>query len=113
MIRFAAATEAHEAGFTVKSVAPNDKRWIRVVSPDGDEGVLFRVGRHKWHWFSWAHEWTGSGHHPSVAMRGGLGDVIDTDSQLRTYKRQMIDAPKCYLTDCAGLYAASSQAFNS
>lgn len=113
LMRFIAAREAKAAGFTVKGIAPNDRRWIHVTAPMGDEGVLFRVGSGKWHWFSWQHEWTGSGGNPIDAMSGGLGDVIETDSQLRAYRMQMHRAPGCYLTKCNGLYRASVQARES
>lgn len=110
IFRFAAAREARDAGFTVKGIARNDRRWIHVFAPQGDEGVLFRVGANKWHWFSWKHEWTGSGHDPLNAMSGCLGDVIGTDGELRAYRKQMQAVPGCYLTQCAGLYRASCQA---
>ena len=111
--RFTACREAEAAGFTLKGVAPNDRRWIHVLAPSGEEGVLFRVSANKWHWFSWHYEATGSGHSPLRALDGGLGDVIGTDGEMRSYRVQMLAAPNCYLTKCAGLYRASCQVFNS
>jgi len=109
--RYIASREASAAGFTVCGIA-KDHRWIRAIAPDGTRVVLFRVGAAKWHSFYWDHEATGSGHNPLMAMEGGLGDVIDTDAQCRAYETQVLAAPTCYATDCAGLYIASVQAYN-
>jgi hypothetical protein len=111
--RFIAVREATAAGFTVKGIAISDRRWIRAIAPDGSECVLFRVGARKWHYFNWKHEATGSGRDPKAAISGGLGEVIDTNSQMRSYERQLINAPTCYRTDCAGLYRESTTAYNS
>jgi len=110
--RYAASREAAAAGFQVHGVSPEDPRWVRVTAPDGTRAILFRVGARKWHSFYYDVEATGSGHGPLEAMSGGLGDVIDTDSQLRSYSRQVIDAPSYYLKRCDGLYRASVAAYN-
>jgi hypothetical protein len=113
--RLVAVREATAAGFTVLGVATRDRRWIRALTPEPNPSqcVLFRVGARKWHYFDWHNEATGSGRDPRRAICGGLGEVIDTNSQLRSYKSQILTAPEWYRVNCAGLYRESTTVFNS
>jgi len=96
------------AGFIVHGHKGN---FYLVTSSGGDEGVVLRQSAHKWHFFWTAFEGSASGGSPETCMRGGLGDVIDTDGSEASYNRMMRNAPEAYL-DCAGLYRCSFFAYN-
>lgn len=107
--------ELEEAGFTVvhevrlKWKKPG--RWFEVVTPGGGEdAVMLRQSPTVWHTF-YRYEATASGHDPFRALTGGLGDVIATDGQLRTYLDLVLEAPERLLREYDGLYRASSQAY--
>jgi hypothetical protein len=99
--------ELRQAGFGVS--ANYGGRWFETVAPNGERGVFLRQSAYRWHWFLSEHVATGSGSNPTAAMSGGLGDVIDTDSQLRTYSRLVLEAPAALVRVCASLYTAQTQ----
>lgn len=88
------------------------RKFYVVTAPNGDDGVVLRQSPNKWHFFWRSVEASASGHSPETCMKGGLGDVIGTDGELRSYKRMMIAAPDALLTQCDGLYRCSSDAYN-
>jgi hypothetical protein len=110
--RFVAVRELLASQFHIIGISSTDRRWVHALTPHGDECVMFRVGGGKWHFFSFHHEWTGSGGSPVEAITGGLGDVIGTDGGLRSYCRQINRAPRCYTKDCVGLIAARQTVWN-
>lgn len=93
-------------GFTVLATHGN---WFEVIDPSGDPGALLRQSVNRWHWFSKYDRATGSGRDPVRALRGGLGDAIDTDSQMRSYCRMVETAPRSINQDYAGVFAALCQ----
>lgn len=102
--------ELEADGFTVLRTFRNP-RWFKVQKGD-DIGYIARQGPRCWHYF-WSNlEGTGSGETPSRAMFGGLGDVIGTDSEMRTYKRIVLNAPTLIRNTCHSVYRASSDVFN-
>jgi hypothetical protein len=107
-IRYRATIE--KAGFKVHGAIRN---FYRVTAPNGDEGIIMRQSGSRWHFFWAGFVGTASGHSPETCMNGGLGDAIDTDAQLRSYCRMLINAPEMYLQENDSLYRASSDAFNS
>lgn len=89
------------------------RQFYRVETPQGERGILVRQGPNCWHFFWSAFEGSSSGMSIDEALKGGLGDAIGTDSQLRGYRSLMIQAPEKYLRQCSGLYRCSVDAFNS
>lgn len=84
-------------------------------SPRGetrDRALLLRQGQHIWHAF-FRYSATGSGSDPFWALKGGLGDVIDTDAQLERYCELVLAAPRRLSEDYSGLYEAQGQCYNS
>jgi hypothetical protein len=103
------ATQLSAAGFTtVTHVAPN---WVTAVDPDGWPCAAYRQSAGRWHWFARDHEATASGGSAETCHRGGLGDAIDTDSAMRTYRRAVGAAPRV-LWRYAGVRAAMSQVYH-
>jgi hypothetical protein len=98
------------AGFTVHGHIGN---FYRVTSRDGQDGIILRQSENRWHFFWSAFEGSASGSTPETCMQGGLGDVIDTDGQARSYEQMLLDAPQKYLAQCDGLYRESSNVFNA
>ncbi len=92
--------------------AAKSGRWFEVQTPSSDHGLLLRQGPHCYHVFG-SSCWTASGSNLTTAHRGGLGDAIGTDSQMRTYKRLVESAPRKWADDFEGLSAAKSQVYNS
>ena len=89
-------------------------KWFVVgIGPDysREHIVLLRQGPGKWHAF-YTEEATGSGATPALALNHGLGDVIDTDAQLRAYHKLVLDAPTELSATYRGLQAAQRQAWN-
>lgn len=85
-------------------------KWFDVVAPDGEEGAVLVQSEGAWHFFSKSHESTASGSCAENCHRGGLGDALGTDSQLRTYKHLVLDTVPKPLEQYAGILAAQSQA---
>jgi hypothetical protein len=91
-------------------------QWFVVRTPDSpsadsDTALLLRQGPHCYHVFGKAC-WTASGSSLLTAYRGGLGDAIGTDSQMRTYCRLVSRAPETWAMEFEGLSAAKSQVWN-
>jgi hypothetical protein len=103
--------ELQRAGFTVHKGW--HRKWYEVTAPDGTPGVVLRQSSHRWHFFWSKLEATASGSSPETCMDGGLGDVIDNDGQLRTYRGMVLNAPGQLLTRCDALYRESSNVYNS
>ncbi len=85
-------------------------RWFETVDAAGDEVLLLRQGPNRWHAF-FTFAGTASGDSPATATRGGLGDAIDSDSQLRSYCRMVLSAPRRLSQKYEGLYAAQGQCY--
>lgn len=84
-------------------------RFYLVTAPDGESAVVLRQARNCWHYFANASEATASGSTAAECMRGGLGDVIGTDGEMRTYRRLMFSAPGALLRASDGLYRGAIQ----
>jgi hypothetical protein len=67
-------------------------KWYEVVAPTGEEGAVLRIGPNSWHFFGV--NFTASGSSAAGCLSGGLGDVIGTDGQLKTYERHVRNAPE-------------------
>ena len=91
-------------------------QWFTAIAPPGrspnppDPVVMLRIGS-AWHCFYCSFRGAGSGYTPLAALRGCLGDVIGTDSQLRSYKKVVLNAPAWLSRSYDGLYAAQVQAY--
>ena len=84
-------------------------KWFSVTHREtGDQGILLCQSKHKWHFFWSSFEGSASGHSPETAVDGGLGDVIGTDGELRSYLKMVGNAPVIYLDECDGLYRNST-----
>jgi hypothetical protein len=113
-----------KAGYTVKRAVKNpfEKtfKWFVVEKPrivngveETEKAVILRQSANKWHYFFCAFEGTASGSSPENCDKGGLGDVISTESEMRTYQRMILDCPQSLFKDCQGIYRESSNVFNS
>lgn len=106
--------ELEKNGFTVvKEVSlrwSGPGKWYEAITPDGEEVAMLKIGT-AWHAFGGA-EWSGSGYSPRQALTGGLGDVIGSDSQLRSYENNVLAAPERLLQKYDGLYRVSSDIYN-
>lgn len=78
------------AGFKISRSFRKGK-WFEVTAPTGEEGAVLRIASNSWHFFGV--NFTSSGMSVETMLKGGLGDVIGTDSQLRTYERHVKNAP--------------------
>ena len=85
-------------------------RWFRATSPRGELGVVLRQSEGCWHFFDDA-GWTASGTSPHNCHKGGLGDAVGSDSQLKTYCRLVLGAPRFLTEQCKGLQAAQGQCY--
>ncbi len=103
--------ELVKAGFTV--INGWQKRFYKVIAPNGDRGVVLRQSKNKWHFFWDAFEGSASGHTPETCQKGGLGDVIGTDGELRSYENMLLGCPEAASRGSNGLYRCSSDVFNS
>ena len=86
-------------------------RWYEVITPDNQSALLLKQSESCWHVFG-AAMWTASGSSIEQSYRGGLGDAIGTDSQMKTYKRLVLSAPQRLSREYDGLYAAQGQVYN-
>ena len=100
------------SGWAVTDV---DGRWLvayKMASVRGEtpgEAICFlKQGPRLWHAF-YREPATGSGTTPLAALDGGLGDVISTDSELRSYCQQVLGAPRSLVSRFGGLYEAQRQ----
>jgi len=113
--------ELKKAGFhVIKEIGIGDSlwgfkkgRWFAVVSPENEGGIVLMQGPNIWHFFAKNTETTASGSSAKMCHYGGLGDAIDTDSQIASYKRYLLNAPDSLIDSYDGLYRASSDAYNS
>ncbi len=98
------------AGFTVIKVV-RAGRWFE-VEKNGEKAAILYQHPSAWHWFSKAHAATASDSSAERCDRGGLGDAISDDRDMRQYKKLMYDAPDRLLREYQGVYAASCQVYN-
>lgn len=102
------------AGFTNVQAHPTPGRarpvWFE-AKHDGDDVVVLRQAANRWHVF-FKFNGTASGSTPEAALSGGLGDVIDTDPQMRKYLDMVLSAPDHLVREYDGLHSASQQAFH-
>ncbi len=97
------------AGFRVHK-AYLGARWFEVTSPDGDRGYVLCQSYAAWHFFYRDILGTASNSSVHRCHRGGLGDAIGTDSQMKTYKRLLsIDNVPPEIRSVDSVYAAMSQ----
>lgn len=105
------------AGFRVLSLyrphAFGQHRWFAVVAPDGELGAVFCQSRACWHYFSKLHAATASSCVVERCHREGLGSAIGTESEMRTYRRNLhpSNVPRD-LRQYAGIVAAMGQVLN-
>ena len=64
-----------------------------------------------WHAF-YRERATGSGTTPRAALRGGLGDALSTDREIRDYCKLVQSAPQNLVSQFGGLYATQEQCSN-
>jgi hypothetical protein len=86
-------------------------KWYEVTTPDGMDALVGYQSASCIHVF-YTFEGTASGTTEATAHKGGLGDAIDTDAQLKGYRKLVLSAPKSLLDKYTGLYRASSDAYN-
>lgn len=106
--------ELRAAGFTVHK--SHNARWFEVTAPQGKAPtahryVMLRMRTGIWHSFG-EERATGSGGDPSHALYGGLGDVVESNSELRAYCRAIMSAPSGLSRKYDGLSAAQSACYN-
>lgn len=94
------------AGFT-NVVAIRKGRWYTVTKGGEGAAVLFQHDS-AWHWFSVTQKATASGSSAESCDRGGLGDAIGDDNDMKQYKRMVLQVPRG-LMDFEGVYAAVQQ----
>ncbi len=100
--------ELREAGFT-DIEHRGGGLWFTATPPgDRDQVCLLRQGRTCWHVF-YRFRATASGTSPVQALRGGLGDALDTSLSLMRYTWLVRNAPESLTNLFDGLYAASQQ----
>lgn len=97
------------AGFQTRNlVKANGYAWFEVIK--GEEcGLVVRQNAHAYHWFAQNIAATGSGTSVSCCDRGGLGEAIGTDAEIRTYKKLIRQSPMRLQQSYAGLYEAVCQ----
>jgi hypothetical protein len=114
MVATAGGRELEAAGYkVVKEVKLKWSahcRWYEVVAPNGEECLILRQSSNRWHAFGRS-GWTASGSSPERAVKGGLGDAIDTDAQLKSYCNMVLRAPDRLAKEYYGLYEAQGQCF--
>lgn len=86
-------------------------KWYEVREPDGSEVLILKQSSNAWHAF-FTFEGTASGSSAATATRGGLGDAIGSDSQLRSYCKIVLMAPESLVRKYRGLSAAQSQCYS-
>ena len=88
-------------------------RWFAVVAPDGEHGAVFCQHKGCWHFFSRHSGGTASSSQVEHCHQGGLGDAIGSDSELRTYRRNLQpgNVPR-RLRRYEGVYQAMCQVYN-
>ncbi len=87
--------------------------WFRVTTPDNRVGVVLCQSAVAWHFFNTDFVETASGSSPDRCHVGGLGNALNTDSQVRTYKRLLHpDNVPRDLHSHKSVYAAMSQVAN-
>lgn len=95
-----------------KSAHPAAKAgWFDVVTPDGDPAALWHQGAGLYHVF-FASRGTASGSSLERAYKGGLGDAISDDKEMRGYIRGVLSAPQALVNKYEGLREAQYQAEN-
>ncbi len=85
-------------------------KWFEVKLPSGETALLLKQSPACWHVFGESC-WTASGSDLATAHRGGLGDAISTDSQMKTYARLVKRAPESLASKYDGLNAAKQQVY--
>lgn len=128
--RTVGAQELIRDGFTVLKevslVGKGPGQWYEVLEPPSlapkewnprakhkrpkDQLLMLRQKNGAWHAF-YQFAGTGSGSTPRAALTGGLGDVMDTDSQIRGYCDLVLAAPRRLAQAYEGLYAAQGSCF--
>ncbi len=98
-----------EAGFTVHRAFPGG-RWFEVTDPDGCVAFVLKQSEGAWHWFDAVGSATASNSSAAGCHRGGLGDALATDSQLRTYRNLLNGALPEAVRKCDSVYRAASAA---
>lgn len=123
----AGARELVRDGFTVVKeislVGKGPGLWYEVLEPPGtpkewsprggmakDQVLMLRQKNDVWHTF-YKFVGTGSGGTPRQALTGGLGDVIDFDSQIEAYCNLVLAAPARLAQEYDGLYSAQGSCF--
>lgn len=104
------ALQLINAGYTIHSRLRGG-RWFEVTTPGGQAAVVGVQNPKAWHVFGKS-RWTTSGSSAERAERGGLGDVIGTDAEMRGYKRFVLGAPRNLAGNYDGLYEAQGQVRN-
>jgi hypothetical protein len=95
-----------------KSAHPAAKAgWFDVVTPDGNPAALWHQGAGLYHVF-FAFRGTASGSSLERAYKGGLGDAISDDKEMRGYIRGVLSAPQALVNKYEGLREAQYQAEN-
>lgn len=87
--------------------SPHD--WTPRADPP-EQILLLRQAPNIWHVF-YRYSATTSGSDPGSALKGGLGDAIDSDAQMRKYCDLVLAAPRRLSEEYDGLNAAQSQCY--
>jgi hypothetical protein len=82
-------------------------KWVEGETP-GESICFMKQAPRIWHAF-YRERATGSGTTPLAALDGGLGNVISTDAELRSYCKQVLSAPHSLVSRFDGLYEAQKQ----
>jgi hypothetical protein len=108
------ARQLEKAGFRgVREISLKYKGpglWYEAYEPYGTHVCILRQGPAQWHVF-YHYNATSSGSDPTSALRGGLGDAIDTDAQLKRYCELVMRAPDRLARKYEGLYSAMGQCY--
>jgi len=102
--------ELESAGFRIVNKVD---RWYEVLTPlpFSENACVYKQNAHAYHCF-FEFEGTASGFSAATCHKGGLGDAIETDGEIRSYKRIVLNAPRKLMKKYDGLYRASSCVFN-
>lgn len=95
------------AGYKITKAHPGG-RWFEVERA-GVPALLLKHRANCWHWFGRDVSATASGPSAAAADAGGLGDVVDGDTSMRTYRQLLSLAPLVLVARYAGLSTARSQ----
>ncbi len=80
-----------EAGFKIVYAYPR-ARWFEVVAPDGEEGAVLCQSPASWHFFAKNTGGCASSCMVENCHRGGLGDAIGNEREVKIYNRLMSDS---------------------